>query len=372
MGNRTDPEEIVRITAMQDPVLRNEEITRSYSALSQSMLARTGPCANWCTFATWASKQAGQTIREEDLGNALKQRLEAIPEWEDALEGILQGAVAKGSNSGRWHLVGAIWQILDPAAVAHRAADAVARGNRKVYAEIALEFARFIQTFAEDSVWDSEKIDRFCRSLRPGDPPEGQQYLRQAFARYYEAFFESDEKKKAERMLWANIEIGFHEQTRLQPEIREAMEAAVLDDRDFKEKLLRVLFPGQHWLLRIGPVFTHWFQRPTPLDLAIQRLTATARHHIRRFLSAHLMELRLSTGEVLHLGKDLNRRFPPHLMQIAHPGLIHFLRQIDPTPDSLRDTAAVDWANLSDRLHFIADLFRCYQESPALLELPPD
>jgi len=46
------------------------------------------------------------------------------------------------------------------------------------------------------------------------------------------------------------------------------------------------------------------------------------------------------------------------------------LEQIDPTPDNLHGSGAVDWANLPDRLHFIADLFRCYQESPDLFEPP--
>jgi hypothetical protein len=35
-----------------------------------AMTKRLGPCANWCTFATWASRQAGQTIRGEDLAQA--------------------------------------------------------------------------------------------------------------------------------------------------------------------------------------------------------------------------------------------------------------------------------------------------------------
>jgi len=32
---------------------------------------RCSPGANWCTFATWASRQAGQTIRQEDLARTL-------------------------------------------------------------------------------------------------------------------------------------------------------------------------------------------------------------------------------------------------------------------------------------------------------------
>jgi hypothetical protein len=46
------------------------------------------------------------------------------------------------------------------------------------------------------------------------------------------------------------------------------------------------------------------------------------------------------------------------------------LEQIDPTPDSTTDSGASDWANFPERLHFIADLFRCYQESPDVFEPP--
>ncbi|MBL8168391.1 MAG: hypothetical protein JNJ50_09570, partial [Acidobacteria bacterium] len=45
-------------------------------------------------------------------------------------------------------------------------------------------------------------------------------------------------------------------------------------------------------------------------------------------------------------------------------------RRIDPTTDSLRDSGAVDWANLAERLHFIADLFRCFHEAPELFDPP--
>ena len=38
-------------------------------------------------------------------------------------------------------------------------------------------------------------IARFCEGLLPGEPPDGQRYLRQAFARYYESFFVSEAKQ---------------------------------------------------------------------------------------------------------------------------------------------------------------------------------
>lgn len=52
--------DVERIRAVGDPVLRNLQITQCYHELSAAMAGRTGPGANWCTFATWASKQAGQ------------------------------------------------------------------------------------------------------------------------------------------------------------------------------------------------------------------------------------------------------------------------------------------------------------------------
>jgi len=55
--------EVARIVALDNRVIRNLEITECYSRLSQAMQTRTGAAANWCTFATWASRQAGSTIR---------------------------------------------------------------------------------------------------------------------------------------------------------------------------------------------------------------------------------------------------------------------------------------------------------------------
>lgn len=50
--------------------------------------------------------------------------------------------------------------------------------------------------------------------------------------------------RRAQLMLLANLEIGFHEQTRLQPEIQQAMEAAPDTADDLKSRLpvVRLLF----------------------------------------------------------------------------------------------------------------------------------
>jgi hypothetical protein len=82
------------------------------------------------------------------------------------------------------------------------------------------------------------------------------------------------------------------------------------------------------------------------------------------------MTIGLPHGVRLRLGEDLRAEFPPALRQIANPDLRALLVQIDPTPDSTRDSGAIDWADLSDRIHFIADMFRCYADTADLFEPP--
>jgi hypothetical protein len=57
-----DLAEVRQIAGLRDPVIRNLRITECYARLAAGV--QSGG-ANWCTFATWASKQAGQTIRKE-------------------------------------------------------------------------------------------------------------------------------------------------------------------------------------------------------------------------------------------------------------------------------------------------------------------
>ncbi len=370
MENLTSISGVDGIAGMTDPVMRNLLITQSYHEISGVISQRIGPYATWCTFATWASKQAGQTIRQEDLANGLGQSLRASPELGQALSNLIDAAILKGAKLNKARITQLVWDTLNPKAAMARASAAVARGNQKVFAEIAWEFARFMENCLEDGDYDADHIAQFCEALKPGDPPNGQRYLRQAFAQYYQAFFEADNKAKAELILLANIEIGFHEQTRLQPEIAEALEASVEDPKVFKSKLLDVLFPSRPWVKYLGSLFTALSNQPTPLDVAIQRFAEVARHHLQLFLTKHLMELGFPNGLRLRLGHDLKAGFPVALQHLANQEVIAFLKQVDPTPDDLQQTGAIDWADLPDRLHFIADLFRCFQESQDLLTPP--
>lgn len=356
-------EDIDRIARLNDPILRNLQITQCYHELSECLAERNGFCANWCTFATWASRQAGQTIRGEDLIRAFEERFFLSPEISAALEDINGKLVQLGAELQAGFSAKEILQAFNPAAAFARASDAVARGNKKVFEEIGFHFARFLQMFRVGNRFDRDQTVRFCAALRPGDPPDGQQLLREAFMAYSEAPFQ-DSKAKAELMLLANIAAGYHEQTRLQPEIAEALNASIGGATDLKRNLLNRLVP-------LSPLPAALLTRYTPrLDAVLVRLTAEVNRLIRQVITEHLMTLHLSSTKVLRLGQDLSGGFPQSLVQIQNPRLGVLLAEVDLTPESLNATAAKDWANFKERMHFIADFFRVYQERESLFDAP--
>ncbi|MCC6612431.1 MAG: hypothetical protein IT320_03075 [Anaerolineae bacterium] len=362
--------DVERIAALPDAVIRNLRITQCYHELAVVMTARTGIGANWCTFATWASKQAGQTIRKEDLARALERIILSAPASAQAAGDVVASAQAFGAHADEAEVQETLADLLNPLAAFDRASEAVGRGNKKVYEEIGREFARFVAACAQDAVFDVDNLARFCADLHPGEPPDGQDYLRRAFTRYYAAMFESDAKTRAELMLLANIEIGFHEQTRLQPEIAEALDAAFVNRGPFRVRLIKALFPRRTWLAHVRLFLLRLFDRPSPLDAAIDSLLEEARRRAHLLITEYVMTIGFPHGVRLRLGADVPAEFPPSLRQIALPDLLAFLDRIDPTRDSTKGSGAVDWARLPDRLHFIIDLFRCYHEAVDLFEPP--
>ncbi len=352
-------DEIQAIANLQDPARRNLRITLCYHQLALPLAQRTGNSANWCAFACWASRQAGETIRKQDLQLLVEQRLKQAP----AIRQTAANLALDASQLDRL-LLG-----MGYATALERASQAVGRGNLKVFAEIGKEFARFYRQCLNDPAPDAEHIAGFCEGLTPGDPPDGQAYLRRAFTHYYRALFEPDAELCAQWVLLANLEVGFHEQTRLQPEIAESLEAGFDNAARLSGRGLRVLLPSLGWR-RISSFFLRRFLgRPSLSDQALSAMGETARKLARRELTEHMMRLNLP-GETLELGKDLRGSYPPALQTIHLPELEDLLRKLDPTPGSPRASGAFDWADLSERLHFILELFRGYQEDRRLLEPP--
>ena len=362
--------QVEEIAGLPNPVLRNLQITQCYSELSNALGARIGYEANWCTFATWASKQAGQTIRKEDLLRTLKRIVQDSSATHPTPTEVTHETHLMGTTRSPDEIRTAMIQTLDLHTAVDHASDAVGRGNKKVFEEIGYEFARFLSMFLGDTVADYDKLGRFCEALRPGDPPDGQGYLRQAFTRYYRAFFVEDANQRAQMLLCANLEIGIHEQTRLQPEIAEALNAAFIDVNQFIRRLLAVSFPNSSWIVVFQWLIRRLLGRPTQFDQAVQAWLADMQLLMHQAITETMMTIHLPPDLVIRLGADLTASFPESLRHLVDPDLLALYAQVTPTPDDLAKSGAVDWADLPERLHFIADLFRCYQESQALFDPP--
>lgn len=362
-------ERVRQVSAVRDPIIRNLQITQCYHDLAEVLAWRTGASANWCTFATWASKQAGQSIRKEDLKRLLEGRLKKSPAALRSAEGFAAAAGQMGAapveDSHRLILHSPVFLT-----AIDRTSAAVSRGNQKVFQEIGFEFARFYQACIHDQTPDPGKIDNFCEQLLPGMPPDGQAYLRQAFRRYYRALFEPDPHTRAQLIFLANIEIGFHEQTRLQPEILESLDAGFVNLSSFTRLMVATLFPISRLSVLSNIYIRRLLGRPTPLDVATQSLHASASALFRHTITEVMMTIALPGGIILRLGQDLGSSFPGSLQHITDPDLDHFLKEHDPTPDSTLDSGALDWGSLPDRLHFIIDFFRCCQENEDLFQPP--
>ncbi len=354
--------DIDAIGACPHPVLRNLRITQAYHELSTAMARKIGSAANWCTFATWASKQAGQSIRGEDLGRKIEEAFARSEAVRRAVGRIRDLRRAAGRALDDRTSLAAIREACAPLLTVGRVSDAVARGNKKVFDEIGREFARFLHMMANSGA-DSTAVEEFCAGLRPGDPPVGQRLLAAAFRDYHRAMTLTDAKARAERMLLAALRIGLHEQTRLQPEIEEALNAPVPDPAELRRRLVQALVHGIKESLARAP---RWHGA---LDEVAGHLAERLRPLVRAVVTEELMTLTLAET-TLHLGSDLTGSFPAELTTLADLELVEFVSGVDQTRDTLRGSGTDDWARLTDRMHFIADLFRLYLDAPSLFQPP--
>ena len=361
-------EDVARIASISDPVIRNLNITQGYYELSQCMSKYTDGNPNWCTFAVWASKQAGQSIRREDLNRTFENHFNNSTEAAFVLKSLAQHSEVIKNLPEVKSITGFFLKIINPDAVFAHSAEAVATGNRIVFSEIGGEFARFLSVFQSEQDFTEENISNFCSTFKPGNPPDGQQMLKNAFTSYFEARKQSDAKVKAEMILYSNLLIGYHEQTRLQPQIVEALNAAFTNENELRKNILHELLPG-FWI-RIRHYISKLLQRKMPLDEAINNLLNIAKQKVQEVITEFMMTLRIPKDELLKLGEDLKKKFPQSLEHISTSELKELLGKIDPTHDSVKESGAKDWGDLSDRIHFIADLFRAYFEHRQLYNQP--
>jgi hypothetical protein len=345
-------------------VIRNLEITECYADLSAAMRTRTDGAVDWCTFATWASRQAGRTIRGEDLLDRFKRRL-GRRRWVAApVSAIKRVLLRLGLFQPHTTLGRAVREIHTPFDAFERASAEVARGNLKVFDEIAREFARFIANVPPDASDGSPEFLAFLAHLRPGPPPDGQDYLRDAFADYQRQRHEPDARVRAARMLLANLRVGLHEQTRLQPQIEAAVRAPIVTIEDLGARVLHVLIPGSRSWPRLlqGPPATvvGWIAARVRREAVL--LTQEA-------VTESMMVLTLPQL-VLSLAQSLEAPVPAVFGAAPHQFLEPFVKEYDTCPPGGTACGAKDWCDLQQRMHYIVHLFRAYADDPSLLSRP--
>jgi hypothetical protein len=348
------PADIDAIVESRQPVIRNLLITQRYHDLSQAMRQVVSSTdANWSTFATWASKTAGQTIRNEEVPPVLRT---ALSDWESLVERV---------SSVLRMLPGDIDPLAPVSETLRDLSGAISKGNLKVFRELGPEFSRFVATMGSDSEYDERKLRQYQMKFRPGPVDEGgQDLLRQAFTHYYEARFEHDRQCKARLIYLSNTLIGLHEQSRLQPEISLAMNAPVVD----------LLF--ERWMEFLRAVVPDAIEPQVAVVLRppLRALGDAIAGAWRQIATRFVMELTLPFGKELPLGEDippdshLPTLYPPSLAKIDEPpALFEMWARYDRPGD---DTAARDWAVLDDRMNYIINLFRSRQEDEDLF-VPP-
>jgi len=350
---RVTLEDVARIGQTSNPTLRNLLITQCYYDLSHELADVIDPAsANWSTFATWASKTAGISIRDEEIPRLLVDMLRD--------EGRLRPRVGPLFAWIYRHTASKVDVFQQARDTVARVSAEVADGNRKVFVELAPLFVQFIQAMSgsRDSV--NERLQAFLATLRPGPSDrDGQDVLRLAFTNYAAAALEQSSGAKAQLILLANCQIGLHEQTRLQQDIQGAMDAPV------GEMITNGI--GRLIAIRLAFLFLG------PLGITRRRVRDAIQDDWQCLATRLSMSLSLPGGRVLPLGGDdipWPNQIPDVLQRLSNADLIALLERFDDDLTRLRARGAQNWCRLHDRMGFICELFRAEQLSASLFGQP--
>ena len=357
-------DQVPRIVALEaQPILRNLLITQCYHDLSREIarvLCATN--ANWCTFATWASKTAGRFIRNEEVPTLFRKLLQDSQGFQAGSTRILTRLRSLHPAMGivpQHGLLGLADKIMDDVS------NQIIAGNLKVFAELAPVFARFIHLFDSGSL-DEAAAAQFLASLRVGPSgKDGQSLLREAMEHFLAAARERDPLKKAQHILVANAQTGLHEQIRLQPFIKGSLNAPIAD-------LLSGVFQQESQKASEPSLFDR-------IDALWDRMGAAVVHDAEKawdeFAAEVLMTLSVP-GQLLRLGSALppvkqKPLYPEQLLVIVNDDAYALLEQYDALdPEAQGRVGADDWTSLAQRMRYILALFRSRQQEATLVQPP--
>lgn len=336
---------IDEILEQDNLVVRNLQVTMGYYRLSQGMRKYiSSKNVSWVGFATHASRTAGQALRHELMPKKLKSAIirkagfdNTYMFFTDALDKHNLETSEKGNN-----------RITD---ALEKVSFLISEGNIIVFAELARPFENFLHEFSKDWQPDNQKFQTFLKdNLVPGPvEQDGQDLLYEAFEAYYQARFETNNKRKAEYIFQGNLLVGLHEQTRLQPQIAEALAVPfdIFIDESNPEK-------KQADNKNNSPSI--------PRKLIIKTIT-------RMWMSFSLPNSELKLGQDVVAPTGIIS-FPSDLLIIEDSRCKSLVDQFDSINNTLTGSAADNWGSLSDRMSFVVDFFRSHQQNKHLFEQP--
>jgi hypothetical protein len=344
------------IAALEDPVLRNLWITQRYHELARQLRdAGLSEDATWCAFAVWASKTAGATIRGDELPNLVRKLL--------ADDQAAAGALRQFNHGlGPWlewtlehtHLLKFVEEI------SGQVSASIAAGNVLVFSELAPLFTALVA--------DSSGATHADRAAAAADLAHCIQLLDDqgvdttlvvaAFAAYQQAL--NDQAQRPALVLAGNILAVSHEQERLQPAITNALDAAIHDVLNaFMEREVAPLMPhheARHLLRKVA----------AEVEKALERIwqSALTGLMLRMQTPAENLDLKHS---VPPLPEGM---FPPELAQLVGTAAEIPYGKWDRTNGTGDPSGASDWAVITERMNYIATLFRSRQRHPSLFQPP--
>jgi hypothetical protein len=350
---------VARVLEIDDRVLRNLWITLAYHDLAVGMAGVIGARdVSWVAFATWASQTAGVSIRREQLSDLLRG------EWRKTLGKLgTHGKIAahlSPSHAGI-DFDAIVYPIFRQAV--DRMSELIAEGNRTVFEELGPTFARMIATCQSGPPTPPATVTflQSVTALDGGEDAEATPRLREAFGQYFRSVTAVDSATRAQAVLLAGGLVGYTEQIRLQPAIESSLNAIV--DVGLHDLLTKALAPFLPFPAGAVP---RWLIAAVAADLEAAW---------RRIVTAFLLRLKTPVA-ILDLSKDAPRatstqQFPQDLAAIVDPDTRAFLERHDRTSGTGRPTGAHDWGDLGDRMNYIVNLFRAWQQEATLLHSSP-
>ncbi len=351
--------EIQEIAAETDAVLRNLRITNAYYRLNRAMGAVVGTSdLTWCGYAVWASKTAGEYIRQGEVPAI-------IEDWIDKSTGRAGSATtlvahALGIHSeqpgeeeqaGTFSLRGFASEII--AGVG----SAIGTGNQIVFENVTPPFSRLLSLWSTygGAIPDAEK-QQFLESLRGQQLPAD--YLYHAFAAMFDAAQAPGSPASAQSLCYANALVGCVEQTAVQPYIASSMKTPVADL--FLQKLDVHLHSRFSTLVAEG------------LKEALKPLAAALEVEFDRLCTEWVMRLNLP-DQALRLGLDVpplpdEKMYPEELAELELAALVETLTELDAL--EALGSGAKDWTQYPQRMRYICVLFRSRQRMEILFGPP--